>query len=317
MSSNLPVLLVAYARDRTLLNLVNTCVNSNVRSIYIAFDGAKSDEQKVHQKRTIAQLEDLLNRAEIDYKILLRDINLGAGAGVIAAIDWFFTHEKCGIILEDDLEISGNFIRFINKSICYLNTNSKFLMVSGTNLTDSNINSLTTTNYPSVWGWGTSRSKWAICRNLILNPSVNLDRINERSKKLFWKIGRDRALNGHVEAWDIPLAAGMYSQGYLCLLPPVNLVTNVGFDSTATHTNHKIWPLGATRSESEVASVQLELSNELREANNAFFEERIYKINNKMFIRNLLSTIHRNMKFWSHPNPKHLENLVEKSENFR
>ena len=59
----------------------------------------------------------------------------------------------------------------------------------------------------------------------------------------FWWTGSSRARRGLVDAWDIPLAYAQISERKLTVIPPVNLVTNVGFDSNATHTLGAFFPL--------------------------------------------------------------------------
>jgi hypothetical protein len=48
-------------------------------------------------------------------------------------------------------------------------------------------------------------------------------------------VGSNRALSGKVDTWDTQLAYEFLIQKKLCLLPPVNLVTNVGSDKFASN----------------------------------------------------------------------------------
>ena len=62
--------------------------------------------------------------------------------------------------------------------------------------------------------------------------------------KNFLEAGRTRAQSRLIDAWDVPLAAFMRAEGYRCLIPSVNLVSNTGYDQNATHTTTQKWPLG-------------------------------------------------------------------------
>jgi hypothetical protein len=53
---------------------------------------------------------------------------------------------------------------------------------------------------------------------------------------LFWAVGANRALAGKVDTWDTPLAFEFKTRDKLCLLPPVNLISNVGNDEVSTNT---------------------------------------------------------------------------------
>jgi hypothetical protein len=59
----------------------------------------------------------------------------------------------------------------------------------------------------------------------------------------FWRAGASRAQRGLVDAWDLPLAYAQIREKKLTVIPPVNLVTNVGFDLNATHTTGAVFPL--------------------------------------------------------------------------
>ena len=52
----------------------------------------------------------------------------------------------------------------------------------------------------------------------------------------YWAIGGNRVLKGKVDTWDTPLAAEFLLEKWLCLIPPVNLVSNTGNDLYASHT---------------------------------------------------------------------------------
>jgi hypothetical protein len=55
---------------------------------------------------------------------------------------------------------------------------------------------------------------------------------------LFWATGGNRALTGKVDTWDTQLAFEFMVQEKLCLLPPVNLISNIGNDEVASHTKN-------------------------------------------------------------------------------
>jgi hypothetical protein len=92
------------------------------------------------------------------------------------------------------------------------------------------------TNYPMVWGWASWSQKWQIMRaSLIKDKHIRMRNLLD-PRYLFWAVGGNRALSGKVDAWDTPLAFEFRYQKKLCLLPPVNLVSNIGIDEFATNT---------------------------------------------------------------------------------
>jgi hypothetical protein len=237
--SDLAVLIIGYSRPSGIANLLAILTESGVRKIYIAIDGPKNVKDKLEQKIIKQEIDN--NSRNTDVKVLQRDINLGAAAGVISAIDWFFSHEKMGVILEDDLQISENFCSYAKNALDKYANDDDVWMISGTqhfpNFGDSKKTNWT--NYPMIWGWAGWSQKWEVMRTSLLKYKTVRIRSLLDSNYLFWAIGANRALVGKIDAWDIPLAFEFKSQKKLSLLPPVNLISNIGNDEFATNTKIK------------------------------------------------------------------------------
>ena len=66
--------------------------------------------------------------------------------------------------------------------------------------------------------------------------------MNFVSEKVYWREGARRAFEGYVDVWDTPLVYVINKGSYFSLLPPTNLISNIGNDSVATHTrNDGVW----------------------------------------------------------------------------
>jgi hypothetical protein len=50
-------------------------------------------------------------------------------------------------------------------------------------------------------------------------------------------VGGKRVLDGQVDTWDTALAGEFHINGKICLIPPINLVSNLGNDDVAAHTS--------------------------------------------------------------------------------
>jgi hypothetical protein len=236
---DLAALIIGYSRPAGIANLLDRLNKSGVRNVYISIDGPKNIADKLAQD-TIKQ-EITNNSRNTSIKVLQRDLNLGAAAGVISAIDWFFSHEKMGVILEDDLQISEDFCAYAKNALDKYVNDDDVWMVSGTqhfpNFGDSKKTNWS--NYPMVWGWAGWSHKWEVMRPSLLKYKTVRIRNLLDSNYLFWAIGANRALGGKIDAWDIPLAFEFKSQKKLSLIPPVNLISNVGNDEFATNTRVK------------------------------------------------------------------------------
>jgi hypothetical protein len=238
-------LIVTYGRKENVLRLVEVVISSGVKKIYISIDGPRSEKVSRIQTDLISELELITRNFSGEIIVWRRKLNMGSGASVIASLDWVFSREEEVCILEDDLIIDHNYFKFMEfglRSMSLRNPNLK--IVTGTNpfgkVTQGKLGKI---NYPVSWGWATNRNNWLQLRSLIFSKSSV--RVSEQclSTRLFWETGKRRALSGQIEAWDIPLASEMSKTDYYTLVPPSNLVRNIGFDEFASHTGMDRWPL--------------------------------------------------------------------------
>ena len=277
-TSNLPVLIVGYSRRDSIMNLIEIVLAGSPRELYIALDGAKDEFAKITQREILKGVENFKESTSVPIQVLQRTENLGSGAGVISAVSWFFEHETQGIVLEDDLVVDENFFTYMNQAISILESQPRALLASGTRLISGNCEHVTLCSYPIVWGWATTRDKWNLMIDLMFSKNSFHKIRGGLSEKTFWITGKKRALNSRIDAWDIPLATGMRANGFETLVPPVNLVTNIGFDQNASHTNKLQWPLNLDRAQSLPALIQLDKSEFKKKENDEIMRREVFQI---------------------------------------
>jgi hypothetical protein len=239
---SVPVLIVCYKRAENVRKLLTDLQEQGVSRIYLAIDGSKDSDQSV-QNLIETDAMKFAQNFNIDLRIWKRNLNLGPAVSVITAIDWLFSYEKSGVILEDDLVISNELVSYFQNMLVRYEPNPNVMMLSGTQFIDSHSQEqLCWSSYPVIWGWATWSDRWRTCREYY----ANLERINWKVKgkeRRFWKTGVRRCDLGIQDAWDVPLAAIQLSIGSKTILPPVNLISNRGADEHAGNTLAEIWPL--------------------------------------------------------------------------
>lgn len=245
MPTNYPVLIVTFARLDGLERLVSSGLAAGIRDFYVAIDGPRNEAHKNLQKQMQIYLDDMRERHGINIHVWHRDKNLGAAVSVLTAINWFFSKEEAGFILEDDLELSKDFFPFATRALNSYKDNSDVWLIAGSRMIQEDLNPINSewSHYPMIWGWATWATKWKeMYRNLIeIEDPRFRDFFQKRSN--FWFVGASRSKRGLIDAWDIPLAYAQFRTRKFTVIPPVNLVTNIGFDSNATHTSGDFYPL--------------------------------------------------------------------------
>lgn len=236
----LSALIIAYARPKNLNNQVSTLYRAGVRRFFISIDGPANRKVEALQNSIKLQISQFdFPNSHFETRISPR--NLGVALGVIKAIDWFFETNECGLILEDDLEISYNFAKVAELAIREIRKDPKCLLFGGFVVENfiSNRDSFFLSQYPMIWGWATTREKWAIMRTLIVSPKKFQRKILFNERLQFWYVAAKRAELGFVDTWDSQLTYEFLSKGYRCLLPGRTCVRNIGFDEVAVHTKTK------------------------------------------------------------------------------
>jgi hypothetical protein len=237
---NLPALIIAYSRPDGVAEVLETLVSYGFEDIYISIDGPKNNHDTINQDEIVRNANKYLE-SNTRIHIARQNKNLGAAGGVLTAVEWFFANEEMGIIIEDDLRFNIDFCKFAEMSLIKYKNDPKVWMISGTQHFPNALvkDQVSWSSYPMIWGWAGWADKWKIMRDALLQrKKIEMKhRINKRY--LFWSVGANRALSGKVDAWDIPLAFEFQKQKSLCVLPPVNLVSNIGNDDVATNTFDK------------------------------------------------------------------------------
>jgi hypothetical protein len=271
-------LIVSYARKENVLKLIEASINSGFENIYLSIDGPRSHEIRKIQSELELEIAKLAKSFSGKILVWQRKVNMGSGASVIASLDWVFSQESEICILEDDLIISEDFFAFMAFGLQEMKRHSDLKIVTGTNpFTNITNNQMGKVNYPVSWGWATNKNNWGVLRELIFNSVQKESSIHKFQRMKYWNVGKRRALLGQIEAWDIPLASEMYKTSFYTLLPPTNLVRNVGFDEFAEHTIESIWPLNLPITHLPNAQ-SCELDEKFLVNLNCEFEREIFKI---------------------------------------
>lgn len=246
-SQHIPVLICAYSRDNEFFNVLNSTLQAGCPRIYINIDGTDNIDISVSQKAMIEYVE----KSRIQFpkaEIYLRQsrFNLGAAVSIISSLDWFFSMEPFGLIVEDDLQFDSSLFDFISWGQSEFESNSDIWIISGSNFFSDHEGlrgKVHFPSYPVTWGWATWRDKWALMRQEIASTKKSPSILAFNPVANFWKVGAFRASSGVIDAWDIPLAEAMRRLEKFSVVPPVNLVRNIGFSRLASNTKIQIYPL--------------------------------------------------------------------------
>lgn len=247
---NEPVLLIAFNRPDDFSRLLDRLRTIEPSRLFIAIDGPRPDVPS--DRETVARTRALIDTIDWPCQIetLIREENLGCGKGVSSAISWFFNTVERGIILEDDLLPDPSFFDYCIELLDRYQDDDRVFAVAGCNHVPAEFLDTSRpyrfSQVPHIWGWATWRRSWQTYRLDIAGWRKELPWV-KRWRPMgssvmgvaYWSATFDLLAKGQIDTWDGQLVFAAMRGGGLVATPNVNLVENLGFGATATHTVEK------------------------------------------------------------------------------
>lgn len=240
-----PVLFLIFNRPDVTFRVFEEIRKAQPEKLFIAADGPRhvreGEKEKCEAARSVIEKIDW----KCEVKTLFREKNLGCRDAVSSAITWFFENVEDGIILEDDCLPDQSFFNFCEVILEKYRLDNSIVHINGSNFQNGNIRGKASyyfSNMPSIWGWATWRRSW---KNYDLSMKQLEQFKNEGGfKKLFKKKYYTdyyyskliQTKQGKINTWDYQWAFSIWKNNGIVVTPNVNLVSNIGFGTDATHT---------------------------------------------------------------------------------
>ena len=254
-----PVLVMGFNRPEVLGGLFDRLREVQPSRLFIAIDGARPDRagetERVQACRDLAATVDW----PCEVSTLFQEANLGCGLGVSTAITWFFEHVERGIILEDDIVPDPSFFDFCAELLDRYENDDRIFAISGCNYVPPSAQDDPDLPYrfsrvPHIWGWATWRRSWAQHRLDIAGWRGRLPLRTLWSRAghsipgtVYWTSTFELLARKQVDTWDGQLVLAAMAADQWTAISNVNLVRNIGFGETATHTvedRDELQPIG-------------------------------------------------------------------------
>lgn len=238
-----PILLIAFNRPTTTLEVFQHIRKAQPARLYIAADGPRlthpDDVEKCKQVRAIKESVDW----DCVVKTRYSENNQGCKKGVVSAINWFFENEEEGIILEDDIIPDDSFFSYCADMLNLYRNHEKIKAVMGFNLYGQGVKSDSHFIYEGFypWGWATWRRAW-----IQYDPDYyDIDKLKalQKTKKSHKHLINTLDLNlqlikkGLLDTWDYQFMYMMACRNGFSVAPYANLIKNIGIDGAHSSGN--------------------------------------------------------------------------------
>lgn len=176
---NTAVLFLVFNRLDTTKKVFAEIRKARPPRIYVASDGPRAE--RFGEADKVKKVRDyIIDNIDWDceVKTLFREQNLGCKYAVHDSIQWFFRHENQGIILEDDILPTSQFLFAMEVFLNKYKKNDSIAAVCGRNeLYDKNNKNSIPLLTTKFWCWG-----WATWANRVQGINIELG-YNSKLKK--------------------------------------------------------------------------------------------------------------------------------------
>lgn len=246
-SFNTPVLFLTFNRLSTTKKVFEEIRKSKTPRLYISSDGPR--ENKMSEFKKIQEIRDYLIE-NIDWECevftLFQKENLGCKYAVSKAIDWFFSNEEMGIVLEDDCLPSQGFFKFCQDLLIRYKDDARIFLINGYNHQErwkTDECDYFFSLLGGIWGWASWRRAWQHYDVEIkdIDSFINIDGFRRVLGPSLGKIKQDMIYNGvinkNVNSWALQWGYARHKNSGLTCIPSKSLIENIGFGDNATHTD--------------------------------------------------------------------------------
>lgn len=239
------ILFILFNRPDTTGRVFECIRAAKPARLYIAADGPRID--RAGENELCANTRKITELVDWDCQVftLFHDVNLGCKNAVSQAVTWFFDYEEDGIVLEDDCMPDNSFFRFCDELLDRYRTDERISIISGCNFQQGNKRGNADyyfSNLSHVWGWASWRRVWQdydkeLSRYTETDARLTLQQIfDEPLIADSWLHIFNELKAGRIDTWDYQLAFLNFFKNRLSVIPNQNLISNIGFGASATHT---------------------------------------------------------------------------------
>ncbi len=240
-----PIVLFTYNRPiHTQKTLDALAMNPEAieSELYVFCDGPKSstDVDNLNQVNKVIEIVNKENRFK-KVNVTINQKNKGLANSIISGVTKVVEKHGRIIVLEDDLETSPGFLKYMNDALTLYEHDDEVMHISAYMYPHKE--ELPETfffNVPLCWGWATWNSAW---KHFNSDP---LHLFNELKIKnlytTFDKFGYDylssqlaHNISGKLNTWFVKWHASVLLQNGFTLYPKKSLVENIGFDNSGVH----------------------------------------------------------------------------------
>ena len=245
----MPILLIGFNRPEHTRRVLEAIMAAQRKDLYVFQDGAREgNENDVKKCAEVRQVvEDMTKGSAVRLHTYFSDRNLGCGPGPMTALNWFFSENEYGIILEDDAVPHPDFFPFCEELLLKYKDDYEVRAIGSMHLDTTTYGdgsyyfSMMNRTFCAWASWARAWKDFDLYHRNVTRKQLNqclkeygcglrmreywCDRLAEVQKDAY-----------HNSSWDQQFWMSIWLNHGKGIMPNVNLSTNIGFGVDATHT---------------------------------------------------------------------------------
>lgn len=245
MTLTTPVVFLIFNRPDTTQRVFDAIRLAQPKQLLVIADGPRAS--RLYEAERCQETRQIIEQVDWDCEVSKNytDVNLGCKQRVSSGLDWAFSQVEEAIILEDDCLPHPTFFPFCEELLERYRLDQRIMAISGDNFQagrQRTQDSYYFSRYNHIWGWATWRRAWKFYDVTMAQWPIVRDQqwlndlLETRQARWYWSDVFQAAYEGKIDTWDYAWTFACWIHRGLTVLPKVNLISNIGFGTEATHT---------------------------------------------------------------------------------
>ncbi len=242
-----PVAVFVYSRsDKTKAMFESLRLNPEAKEsrIYI-FSDAPKNEQALYGVKEVREYIDLVKTKDWfgEVNIVKAKVNKGLAGSIIAGVTELLDKYGRIIVLEDDLIVSKNYLRYMNQCLEFYAGDKRIWSIDGYShnpkCPKGYMKDVFLSYRASSWGWGTWKDRWELIDWEV--KDYGRFRFDPVANLRFRRGGNDlpsmlkAQMKGKIDSWAVRWCYSQSKLGKFSVAPLRTLVGNYGLDGSGTN----------------------------------------------------------------------------------
>lgn len=242
-----PILVFVYNRaghTKNLLEKLKTCKEIEMHDLYIFSDGPKNRAAESDVEAVRACLREFMaDNCFRSVTVHEERKNKGLANSIIGGVSNIIKQFGTVIVLEDDLDITTDFVSYMQEGLDYYVSARQVGAISGFSFPikckKDRIENVYKSRTGNSWGWATWKDRWDQIDWEIADYDFFKTDKALRKKFNFQQLGisemLDKQMSGEIDSWAVRWDYNFFRKGLWTIYPYSSKVLNKGFDGTGTH----------------------------------------------------------------------------------